>query len=620
MRLMLNKIQLHNFMSFEDATLDLHTAGYTLVRGYNQNTDDFAISNGSGKSSIWEAISWCLTGETIRGTKEVKRIGALTTDLCYVELDFSVDNVDYKLRRIKDPSNLKFYVGEKDISGKGIRDTEKILKETLPNLNSSLIGSVVILGQGLPQRFTNNTPSGRKEVLEKLSRSDFMIEELKTRVATRKAEIQSSIKELELGVASFQGSLSSKKQELESTKQSIEDLSAVSNIDEIIRNCQDYEDSCRVQASENETKYTDASKELEKASNDFNNLKNEFNQECLNIKFSFEEKLGTFRSNLSSLETALKLKKRELDNIKNIKTVCPTCGQKLQGVVKPDTTPLEQEISSLQEQLNDVKDSILKTEEEKSTQLKSTEAVYSERMSAATESQRIASENARKYQQELAKSKSELEKASKNLADWILQKKVSEEVLQGYKDAIPVLEKEIADLNQKILYNNSEIDIFNQRLDIVNKFNNILSRDFRGYLLIGVIDYICKKAKEYSKIVFKTEKINFTLDGNNIEISYDDKPYEALSGGEKQKVDLIIQFAIRDMLCKYLNFSCNMIVLDEIFDNLDAQGCQSVLDLISAKLNDVLNIFIVTHHTDIAVPCDCEVVVTKGVDKISRIM
>ena len=82
----------------------------------------------------------------------------------------------------------------KDCSGKGIRDSEKLLAQYLPDITASLLGSVIILGQGLPQKFTNNSPSGRKEVLEKLSKSDFMIEDLKSRVTSRRLELQKTIR------------------------------------------------------------------------------------------------------------------------------------------------------------------------------------------------------------------------------------------------------------------------------------------------------------------------------------------------------------------------------------------------------------------------------------------
>ena len=73
------------------------------------------------------------------------------------------------------------------------------------------------------------------------------------------------------------------------------------------------------------------------------------------------------------------------------------------------------------------------------------------------------------------------------------------------------------------------------------------------------------------------------------------------------------------MLCKHLNFSSNILVLDELFDNLDNIGCQRVLNLISSKLSDVESIFIVTHHTDIAIPADKEIVVVKDSNKISKV-
>lgn len=146
------------------------------------------------------------------------------------------------------------------------------------------------------------------------------------------------------------------------------------------------------------------------------------------------------------------------------------------------------------------------------------------------------------------------------------------------------------------------------------------TRDFRGYLLSNVINYINSKAKEYCKDVFSTELLDFELSGNNILISYNKRDYENLSGGERQKIDLIVQFAIRDMLCKFLNFSSNIIILDELFDNLDSFGCQKILDLISSKLTEVENIYIVTHHSDISIPYDNEIVVEKGVNGISRII
>ena len=74
------------------------------------------------------------------------------------------------------------------------------------------------------------------------------------------------------------------------------------------------------------------------------------------------------------------------------------------------------------------------------------------------------------------------------------------------------------------------------------------------------------------------------------------------------------------MLCLFLNFSSNIIVLDEITDSLDAIGAQKIFNLISNNLNDVETIFIISHHTDFEIPVDGEISIVKGDDKISRII
>ena len=162
--------------------------------------------------------------------------------------------------------------------------------------------------------------------------------------------------------------------------------------------------------------------------------------------------------------------------------------------------------------------------------------------------------------------------------------------------------------------------LINQHIAIVNKFETIIKRDFRGYLLQDIIVYIDKRSKDYCKTIFNTDLIDFALDGNNISITYNGKSYEALSGGERQKVDIIVQFAIRDMLCAYTGFHTNIIVLDEIFDNLDDTGSKQVIDLISHQLTDISAIFIISHHAkELNLPYDRELIIRKDENGVSNL-
>ena len=123
-------LHLINFLSFQDAEINLENQSYTLVSGVNNNLEDSAKSNGSGKSSLWDAIAWSLTGETIRGTKDI--INKFSSGGARVEITFDVDANHYKIIRTKEDkelgTNLKIYINGEDKSGKGIRDTENNIR------------------------------------------------------------------------------------------------------------------------------------------------------------------------------------------------------------------------------------------------------------------------------------------------------------------------------------------------------------------------------------------------------------------------------------------------------------------------------------------------------------
>ena len=188
--------------------------------------------------------------------------------------------------------------------------------------------------------------------------------------------------------------------------------------------------------------------------------------------------------------------------------------------------------------------------------------------------------------------------------------------------------KNINDLNQTInqlnnlirLTNDSYVEI-QSHLNIIKKMDNLVKRDFRGYLLTNIINYIDNKAKDYSEIVFGTRDLNVYLDGNALDISYCNKLIDNLSGGEKQRVDLILQFALRDLLNAYFNLGANILVLDEITDFLDSKSCAAVMQLIEKELNSTESVFIVSHHAEeLELPIDSEIKIVKNENGISEVL
>lgn len=617
-----DKIQVTNFFSFGEVEVNLDRGGYVLVSGINENPVDNAISNGSGKSSLFDAVIWCLTGNTIRECKNVSNINA--DNGAKVTLYFSVDKDVYEITRTKDykplGTTLKIIQNGQDVSGKGIRDTEKILQEYLPDLTASFLGSVIILGQGLPQRFSNNTPSGRKDVLEKLSQSDFMINELNDKVSKRRAVLSNNLDEVKQNTSYLIGQQKVREQVVSNTDKEIAELKDFRlNANSYLNDCLRSRDNYRLYFEEVQSKVDDAQTSLTKVSGECQEVRSKLTNLRAEKLVKENEIRSTYDPPISTTDADIRTLENQIKTLSAISDVCPTCGQKLVGVEKPDVSPLEAELA----QKKAIKSSLV---QEKSDKLQALHDNEVDEESQIIEKQKRLSIVLSDKESELSQLKRELVDAQ---AKYLNAEKVYNEAfarVNSVEESIQqkeILLKEshdcLADLDKKILYNINEQKDMEERLSVIAKMSTALKRDFRGYLLTNVIDYVAKRAKYYSLQVFGNDNIGFSLEGNAIEISFDGKEYSNLSGGEKQRVDLIIQLSIRDMLCCFMGFSSNIIVLDEFVDGLDSAGCEQVLNLIAKNLSDVGTVYIITHHASIAIPTDDEITIVKGPDKISRI-
>ena len=624
MYLNFKNIIISNFMSFAhtEMNLELNNRGFTLVKGINNNPVDEASSNGCGKSAIWEAISWCLTGETIRGIKGNLVNLRNSSEGCYVTLHFDIENHHWVVTRSidsKNSSGLRFWIDGVEKSGKGIRDTEKVFKEYLPDLTSTLLGSVVILGQGLPQRFTNNTPSGRKEVLEKLSKSDFMIEDIKERLTTRQNFL---LKELRT-ISDEEIKLNSQKDiytsALESDNKALSELKPLEYYDEQIKHYSEEMERKRSIVDQLQKNIDETQQLLKDKQLSLNNAKYERTNEKSRLDMTYKVSINSSESEKRSEEASLRQTKEQILKLESITDVCPTCGQKLHGVIKPDTSELHVLADKTQQTIDKLADTIAKYRKEYERELEKINAEFEANTAELTQSIANLQQRIAEVKQQVASPSKELDTLCQQLynAKAVRQSAISDK--ENLAERIKNYEHSLQDIQDKILYNNVRKEEFDARYSVVNKMLTLAKRDFRGFLLSNTIDFISKKAKEYSYALFNTDRVQFQLDGNNIFIGYDDKPYENLSGGERQKIDIIVQFALRDMLCKLSNFSSNILVLDELFDGLDSMGCQKVIDIITQYLTDVESVFIITHHADIAVPADSVITVEKNQEGISTI-
>ena len=613
-------LHIHHFLSFNDATIDLTDRGYCLISGINKRPEDAAKSNGAGKSTISNAISYALLGETISPIKDV--VNDHFKDGCFVELTFNIDDVEYSLLRSRGDkeygTNLKITINGEDKSGKGIRESQAILDDLLPDLTRELVGSVILLGQGLPDKFTSNTPSGRKECLEHLTKSDFMIEDLKDKINTRLSVLNAQLREVEDKAITINTQKQVYSEQLSAEKQRLEDLLKEVNLTATLDEKKKLRDTLQNQYDANAEHLASISQEKEKLNEKIlaeSNLKNERLQ---SLSKQYNEYNGELSSEKTKIEMQITQLNREITDMKNIKDVCPTCGRPFEGVVKPDTSAKEAEVEKLRESLKLVLEDISNNNSEYTKMQEKVNSMYVE----ATK--QVNDRLSELRNDELKYSNVSVTPQLESIKHIVVK---LENDIASHDEKVADAQKKIDDYTTKLNTLNTQDtecleskDKCNKHIEVVNKFNTYVKRDFRGILLSNSIDYINAKAKEYASKIFNTDDIAFKLDGNDIDILFSGRDYNNLSGGEKQRVDLITQFAIRDMLAKRFKFSSNIIFLDEITDNLDTDSCARVMDFITQELKDIESTFIISHHADLEIPVDSEIVIVKSREGISEVM
>jgi DNA repair exonuclease SbcCD ATPase subunit len=311
----------------------------------------------------------------------------------------------------------------------------------------------------------------------------------------------------------------------------------------------------------------------------------------------------------------------EIKKLKAITDTCPTCNQKLPNIQKPSTTQQEMEVQQLDEALKLNTDNFNKANAIHHQYLIEIEGRHKQKLDSANENTtnvRVAlktkhdQENQLKYQ--LDNIQAQINKQLYDQQHWVQYTSKLEADIAAY-------EQEVASITNIVNITTSAKNELLEHFAVVKKMDTLVKRDFRGYLLTNIITYLDKKAKDYCMIVFGTSELSLSLNGNALDITYCGKIFDLLSGGEKQRVDLILQLAIRDMLITYLDLNANILVLDEITDFLDKKSCKAVMSLLENALQTVESVFIISHHEEeLEIPVDSKIKIVKNVHGISELL
>ena len=615
------KVIVHNFGSYGHVELGLQNRGFCLVSGQNNYTKDNALSNGSGKSFLWSAICYALTGETISGIKANLKNIHIDEPECWVQLDFLYNKDLFSLVRTVAPkSDLKIFKNDIDLSGKGIRESEKKLQDLLPELTKDLIASTIIIGQGMPNKFSSFSPSGRKDLLERLTKSDFMIEDLKTRIQARQQELSEKVREFEDSLLANRTQLNGHISNVERLKASIEGKQRP-DFDTLIKT----QESKLAQSEQQKANLEVLIKSLEENLETLNASLLELTAEKGKVSntelAAYTESYTKLSTEKARLEFDIQNLNKEIAKLKAIVDTCPTCGQHIPNVQKPSTEYMEQNLQAAQAALDNIKLDIQKCNTQHQEYLNQIENAFSEDISTFNKLILEGRANLQSVRADYSSCTATLDFEKTAYNKLIYDRQNWDSYIKRQQDELARLEAEVARLTNVIAITSLAKEDYDQRISIVKKMDQLTKRDFRGFLLTNIINYIDSKAKDYCAIVFGTRELMLEINGNALDITYCGKAFDGLSGGEKQRVDLILQLAIRDLLTSYLGLSANILVLDEITDFLDKKSCKAVMQLLEKELQTVESVFIISHHVEeLEIPVDSEIKVIKNEHGISELL
>jgi len=138
-------------------------------------------------------------------------------------------------------------------------------------------------------------------------------------------------------------------------------------------------------------------------------------------------------------------------------------------------------------------------------------------------------------------------------------------------------------------------------------------KGIRSYMLDKVIPFLNERANKYLSILtdggirvrFDTRKAtstgeireSFNVSVTNLKAS---DTYEGNSGGEKRRIDLAISLAINDLISNRSGKKFNILLLDEVFENIDETGTYYVIKVLEELARNKSSVFVITHHDSLA--------------------
>ena len=642
-------IDIENFRSIERASVELENQGTVIVKGINEY-EDKATSNGSGKSSIFEAVVFALFEETSSGEKDVAN--RILDNGYSITLKFIIDNDVYKINRQCSKSGKTSVVvikNDVDISARNKTDTNKLILQIL-GINKSIFLDSIFLSQSANTNLASLTPTARKERLEVLTNTDYMITTFKEQLKNKQLEYESQCVTEQLKMNKLNGNKEANLKQkadiqlkISEAKQELERLKQLGNITEIEEEILKLE-TVEIPGYDKDIQNIDEliqSKELEiielRKLGESNLIKKDEldaqKQQKLNEWNIVDKDIQTKNQSISYIEQDNKRIDKEIDKIKN-SDKCPTCGRKYddandehinKAIKELENTKIEndKQVEQIKQEIENMLIQRSRIEEDGRKQ-----AIEITKISAEIEEHRNKVDSQEQERRSLNNKKQEIldnkDKCQKNINELKNKKeqilKTQTGNIEEFENMVNKITDDIEIIDKQLLESENLYNKYNDYVSVIKNSIQMVTKEFRTYLLQNSLQYLNKLLTQYSSQLFsnETDIIRIEEDDTKLNIKLGNATYESLSGGEKTRVNIALLLAQKSLANIIGNISCNIIILDEILGYCDSQAEENVINLLTQELETLESIYMVSHK-EIPIGYDAQLTIIKDKRGLSRV-
>ena len=544
--ILFEKVRWKNFLSTGNQ--------YTEINFQKKSTTLIVGSNGSGKSTVLDALTFSLFGKPFRKINKPQLVNSVNEKDCLVEVEFSIGNINWKVIRGIKPNLFEIYRNDVLLDQKSSAlDQQKWLEQSVIKMNYKSFTQIVVLGSSTFVPFMQLTTSNRREVIEDLLDIKIfssMNSIIKDKIRQTKDEVRT----------------------LDLKKESLSDKVEMQTnfIDEI-------EKRGKKNIEDRKTKISELDKEIllymkENSVTEEDIFKHTKEQEYVIGATEKLKKLGNLKGKIS--QKVLTITKEHKFFTEN--SVCPTCTQPIEEdfrINKIDDA--QSRAQELQSGYNELEEAI-KNEQERERQFTALSKEITKLNNGISQNNtRISG-----CQRQIRDLESEIQRVTDNLAN----RNTEHEKLETFKDNLKTTYDELASKKDTINYYDFSYSLLKDggvKSKIIKKYLPLINQQVNRYL--QMMDFY----------------INFTLDEEFNETVqspiHEDFSYASFSEGEKQRIDLALLFTWREVAKFKNSVATNLMILDEVFDSsLDGQGTEEFLKIIRFVVKDA-NIFVISH-------------------------